>query len=67
MSNTTVLTLQGLTCSHCVGHTRKALEAVPGVTAADVTLEQAKVTGDAAPQALIGAVEQAGYHAQLAG
>jgi P-type Cu+ transporter len=67
MSQTTVLALQGLSCMHCVGSTRKALEAVPGVTTADVTIDSAKVTGDADPQTLIEAVEQAGYHASLAG
>jgi Cu+-exporting ATPase len=66
MSQTTVLALQGLSCMHCVGSTRKALEAVPGVTAADVAIDSAKVTGDADPQTLINAVEQAGYHATLA-
>jgi len=66
MSQITVLALQGLTCMHCVGSTRKALEAVPGVTAVDVAIDSAKVTGDVAPQPLINAVEQAGYHASLA-
>lgn len=67
MSQTTVLALQGLSCMHCVGNTRKALEAVPGVTAVDVTIDSATVTGDATPQQLINAVEQAGYHASEAG
>jgi Cu+-exporting ATPase len=51
---------------HCVGSTRKALEAVPGVSAVEVALDSAKVTGDVAPQMLINAVEQAGYQATLA-
>ncbi|CAI1517292.1 Copper-exporting P-type ATPase A [Serratia proteamaculans] len=66
MPQITVLALQGLTCMHCVGSTRKALETVPGVTAVDVALDSAKVTGDADPQTLINAVEQAGYQATLA-
>lgn len=66
MSQTTVLALQGLSCMHCVGSTRKALEAVPGVTAADVTIDNATVTGDVDPQTLIKAVEEAGYNANLA-
>ena len=52
---------------HCVGTTRKALEAVPGVFAADVAIDSAKVYGDADPQALIAAVEDAGYHAGVSG
>ncbi|VTR14531.1 Copper-exporting P-type ATPase A [Serratia fonticola] len=63
----TELQLSGLSCMHCVGSTRKALEAVPGVIAADVTLEGAKVYGDATPEQLIAAVEDAGYHANQAG
>ncbi len=66
MSQITELALQGLTCMHCVGSTRKALEAVPGVSAVEVALDSAKVTGDVAPQMLINAVEQAGYQATLA-
>ncbi len=63
----TELQLSGLSCMHCVGSTRKALEAVPGVIAADVTIEAAKVYGDATPEQLIAAVEDAGYHASQAG
>ncbi|HGY5902641.1 TPA: HAD-IC family P-type ATPase, partial [Serratia marcescens] len=63
----TELQLSGLSCMHCVGTTRKALEAVPGVFATDVTIDGAKVYGDADPQTLIAAVEDAGYHAGVAG
>ncbi|MGQ6050624.1 copper-exporting P-type ATPase CopA [Serratia sp. IR-2025] len=63
----TELQLSGLSCMHCVGTTRKALEAVPGVFAADVAIDGAKVYGDADPQTLIAAVEDAGYHASVAG
>jgi Cu+-exporting ATPase len=66
MSQTTVLTLQGLSCMHCVGSARKALEAVPGVTSAEVTLEAANVYGDANAEQLIAAIEDAGFHASLA-
>lgn len=63
----TELQLNGLSCMHCAASTRKALEAVPGVIAADVSIDSAKVYGEAAPEALIAAVEDAGYHASLAG
>ncbi|CAI0863751.1 copper-exporting P-type ATPase CopA [Serratia liquefaciens] len=63
----TELQLNGLSCMHCAASTRKALEAVPGVITADVSIDSAKVYGDAAPEALIAAVEDAGYHASLAG
>ncbi|MGE4705829.1 copper-exporting P-type ATPase CopA [Yersinia enterocolitica] len=61
------LQLSGLSCGHCTESTRKALEAVPGVIAADVSLDNAKVYGKAEAQTLIDAVEQAGYHATLPG
>ncbi|WJM85972.1 copper-exporting P-type ATPase CopA [Dickeya chrysanthemi] len=57
------LQLSGLNCQHCVASTRKALETIPGVIGVDVTLQQASIYGDADPQALVAAVEQAGFHA----
>ncbi len=61
----TLLALSGLSCMHCAGSTKKALEAVEGVAFADVSVEQAKVYGDAPADALITAVEKAGYHAAI--
>ncbi|CNI23730.1 copper-exporting P-type ATPase CopA [Yersinia vastinensis] len=61
------LQLSGLSCGHCTESTRKALEAVPDVIAADVTLDSAKIYGKVDAQTLIDAVEQAGYHATLQG
>lgn len=63
---TTILNLEGLTCGHCVASTRKALEAVPGTTQVDVELSKAMVQSSASSQQLIDAVEEAGYHAELA-
>ncbi len=62
------LKITGMTCNHCVAHTKKALEAVPGVESAEVSLEPggAVVKGDADPQALIEAVKEAGYQAEVA-
>ncbi|WP_145514696.1 copper-exporting P-type ATPase CopA [Yersinia massiliensis] len=61
------LQLSGLSCGHCTENTRKALEAVPGVIAADVSLDSAKIYGKVDAQTLIEAVEQTGYHATLQG
>lgn len=61
------LQLSGLSCGHCTESTRKALEAVPGVVAAEVSLDSAKVFGQVEAKTLIDAVEQAGYHATLQG
>lgn len=63
---TTVLNLEGLSCGHCVASTRKALEAVPGTTQVEVELNKAVVQSSADSQQLIAAVEEAGYHAEVA-
>ncbi len=60
------LALSGLNCGHCVATVRKALEAVTGVTAAEVTLDHASIYGTADTSTLIKAVEQAGYEASPA-
>ncbi|MDR0218819.1 MAG: copper-exporting P-type ATPase CopA [Enterobacteriaceae bacterium] len=63
---TFTLALQGLTCMHCVGRVKKALENLPGVEQTEVTLESAKITGNADSDDLIAAVVDAGYQAELA-
>ncbi len=64
---TTTIRVEGMTCMHCVGAVTRALENVPGVTKAEVSLEQkrATVTGDAEPAALVAAVAEEGYEASL--
>ncbi|AWH87772.1 copper-exporting P-type ATPase CopA [Limnobaculum parvum] len=59
------LALSGLSCGHCTGATTKALEAVDGVLAADVTLDKAEIYGSAKPSVLIEAIHQAGFEATL--
>ncbi|MET0090662.1 MAG: heavy metal translocating P-type ATPase [Candidatus Thiodiazotropha sp.] len=46
---TTTLKVTGMTCGHCVNHVTKALQAVPGVESAEVTLDDgsAVVAGQA--------------------
>lgn len=63
----TTLKITGMTCGHCVAAVTKALEKVPGVEHADVTLEpgQAVVDGDADSGAMIAAVKEEGYDAEL--
>jgi heavy metal translocating P-type ATPase len=60
-----VLRIEGMTCASCVGRVERALQAVPGVTAATVNLatESARIEGFADPAALVAAVGQAGYAA----
>ena len=66
---TIVLEVDGMTCGGCVRSVTNVLKALPGVTAAEVSLEKshAKVTFDPAladPAALRAAVEEAGYEAR---
>lgn len=63
----TRLKIDGMTCGHCVMHVKNALSAVPGVTGAQVDLAQgeARVEGAADPRALVAAVEEEGYRAQV--
>lgn len=62
----TRLKVTGMTCMHCVDAVSKALQAVPGVEAVNVTLEpgEAVISGSAEPQALIAAIVDEGYEAQ---
>ena len=63
------LKITGMTCEHCVRAVTKALEGVPGVEKADVTLEpgEAVVRGKADTTALIAAVKEEGYEAEVRG
>ncbi len=63
MSQTTTLMIEGMSCQHCVAAVTRALQSVPGVESAQVSLDEAsaQVSGDAAQQALLDAVQRAGY------
>lgn len=65
MSHTLSLALDGLSCGHCVKRVKEALEQRDDVDHAEVTLQEAQVSGHAEAAALIATVEQAGYHATL--
>lgn len=64
---TTQLKIDGMTCGHCVAGVKSALEGVPGVQRADVTLEPGQATIEHAEStsvdALIEAVVEEGYQA----
>ena len=61
------LAIEGMTCASCVGRVERALGRVPGVLQANVNLatERAAVRAAASVDhdALVQAIEQAGYHA----
>lgn len=60
------LTIEGMSCGHCVGAVKTALAKVPGVTKAEVSLDASKighahVEGEVARDALVRAIEAADY------
>jgi len=68
--NTVTLSVEGMTCGHCVASVRKALAAVPGAQITAVTLGAAVLdVPDSNPvevaKAAIAAVTAAGYPASL--
>ncbi|TDN55978.1 copper-exporting P-type ATPase CopA [Scandinavium goeteborgense] len=65
MSQIIDLTLDGLTCGHCVKRVKESLEQRPDVSQADVTTTEAHVTGSASAEQLIDTIKQAGYGAEL--
>jgi copper chaperone len=62
---TTKLTIKGMTCTHCAQTVEQALRNTEGVERARVHYlrKEAEVQGNANPDMLIEAVEQAGYSA----
>lgn len=65
-SQATELLIEGAGCASCVGKIENALESVAGVQRAEMNFAQrtVSVTGLAVPDALIQAVERAGYNAK---
>ena len=64
----TILHVGGMHCQKCVARVKDALEAVDGVTSAEVSLEKerAVVEGCASSEALISAVQALDFTAELA-
>jgi len=59
------LTIEGMSCRHCVMHVKKALSSLSDVQVDDVQIGRAKITVDETKvprEALSAAVEKAGYH-----
>jgi Cu+-exporting ATPase len=50
MSHTIDLTLDGLSCGHCVKRVKESLEQRPDVESAEVTIDHAAVTGSASAE-----------------
>lgn len=64
----TELQVSGMTCGNCARHVTEAVQSVPGVNSAAVSLETGRVsvrwTESADPEAVLAAVEKAGYGAK---
>jgi copper chaperone CopZ len=60
MSQTIDLTLDGLSCGHCVKRVKESLEQRPDVEQADVSITEAHVTGTASAEQLIETIKQEG-------
>lgn len=62
---TKVLTVEGMMCAHCTGRVQKALEAVEGVNAVTMNLEEKTATvemmAEVSDEDLTNAVSEAGY------
>jgi len=65
---TVELQVQGMSCGSCVKHVTEALRPVEGVSDVTVDLQagRVKVSGDSDSHALLSALQEAGYPAQLA-
>ena len=65
---TKVISIEGMMCNHCTGTVQKALEAVEGVKAVTMSLEQKNATvelaSDVADEVLAKAVVDAGYEVE---
>ncbi len=61
------LIIEGAGCASCVGKIESALKQVPGVKSAEMNFAQrtVSVTGNASSNALVQAVEKAGYNAKI--
>ena len=62
-----VLSVDGMSCQHCVRRVTTALAKVPGVRVDEVTVGRARVevSDDAPVGALVSALERAGYRARV--
>ena len=65
---TTEYTVTGMTCGHCEASVREEVSEVPGVQGVEVSQETGRLTvtgaDDVSTDAVLAAVEEAGYTAQ---
>jgi copper chaperone CopZ len=63
----TTLTVSGMACDGCERNVEEAIESVPGVERVDADHDAGRVTveGDADVDALVSAIDEAGYEAAV--
>jgi copper chaperone CopZ len=64
------IAIDGMSCGHCIAAVSHALRELPGVTVEQIAIGSASVALDprlASPQAVVAAVEEAGYGARVDG
>ena len=61
------LSIEGMSCAHCIRQVAETIRSLPGVAHAEVRLGAASVSvrPDVIPQALLSALHEAGYGAVL--
>ena len=65
-----ILTIEGMSCQHCVMSVKKAVENITGVTSAEISIGNAKVTFDGSKtnrNEIAKAIEDAGYKVKTDG
>ena len=65
-----LLKIEGMSCQHCVMSVKKAVEKITGVTSAEISIGNAKVTFDGSKtnrNEIAKAVEDAGYKVKTDG
>ena len=69
MAKTMLFSVKGMTCDNCVHHVTAAIQGVPGVRHAGVSLanHSAEVEGDFDPARVSAAVAEEGYEAEPKG
>lgn len=58
-----IISIEGMSCGHCVKHVKDALEELQDIDTVEVDLEnkQAVIEGNASDEAIKEAIEEAGY------
>jgi len=65
-TQSTTITIDGMSCGHCVNAVKAALTAVPGITSHEVAIGSATIAPAAAADMALGAIDAAGFTARRA-